>query len=124
MNTEIIHVIIFCTVLSWWLVSIMLRSNKNAFIGTSTVFMLAFLIEMIVLFTSVKDEPSVSEEVPIAEQPDIDSLTQRIDSMKDKIEEIKKETDETVQRIDSAGTDSLLMLFRQYVSGGGFGKDK
>ena len=124
MNIEVVYVVIFCTVVSWWLISIMLRSNKNAFIGISVVFMLAFLIEMIVLFTSVKDEPMASEEVPIAEQPDIDSLTQRIDSMKDKIEEIRKEKDEVVQRIDSADTDSLLILFRQYVSGDGFGKDK
>lgn len=124
MNVEIIYIVVFCTVILWWLISIVLRNSKNAFIGTSTIFMLVFLIEMIVLFTSVEDKPMVSEEVPIAEQPDIDSLTQEIDSIRNEIEEIRKETDETMQRIDSADTDSLLILFRRYVSGGRFGKDK
>lgn len=124
MNMEIAYVVVFCTVISWWLVSIILRSNKKVFIGASVIFMLGFLIEMIVLFTSVEDEPTVSEEIPIIEQPDIDSLTQEIDSIKDEIEEIRKETDEVVQRIDSADADSLLILFRRYVSGGRFSKDK
>jgi len=124
MNMEITYVVVFCTVILWWPISIVLRNNKDAFVGASAVFMLVFLIEMIVLFMSVKDEPIVSEEIPIAEQPDIDSLTQEIDSIKDEIEEIRKETDEVMQRIDSADTDSLLILFRQYVSGGRFGKDK
>ena len=120
---EIIYVVVFCTVVSWWLISIILRNSKNAFIGASAVFMLVFLIEMIVLFTSAEDEPMVSEEVPIAEQPDIDSITQRIDSIQDEIKEIRKKTDEVTQRIDSADVDSLLIIFRRYVSGSGFGKD-
>lgn len=124
MNVEIIYVVVFCTVTLWWPISVALRNNKDAFVGASVIFMLVFLIEMIVLFTSVKDEPTVSEEIPIIEQPDIDSLTQKIDSIKNKIEEIRKETDEAMQRIDSADTDSLLILFRRYVSGGRFGKDK
>lgn len=123
MNIEIAYVVVFCTVILWWLISIIIRSNKNNFIGASAIFMLVFLIEMIVLFTSVEDKPIASEEVPIAEQPDIDSLTQEIDSIKDEIEETRKETDEVMQRIDSADTDSLLILFRRYVSGGRFGKD-
>lgn len=123
MNMEIAYVVVFCTVLSWWLVSIMLRSNKNAFIGASAVFMLGFLIEMIVLFTSVKDKSVVSKEVPITEQPDIDSLTQEIDSIKHEIKEVRKKADEAMQRIDSACTDSLLIIFRRYVSGSGFGKN-
>lgn len=121
---EIAYVIVFCTVILWWPISVALRNNKNTFVGASAIFMLVFLIEMIVLFTSVENEPMVSEEIPIIEQPDIDSLTQEIDSIKDEIEEIRKETDEVMQRIDSADTDSLLILFRQYVSGGRFGKDK
>lgn len=124
MNTEIVYVVVFCTVILWWPISVALRNNKDAFVGASAIFMLVFLIEMIVLFTSMENEPTVSEEIPIAEQSDIDSLTQEIDSIKDEIEEIRKGTDEVVQRIDSADTDSLLILFRQYVSGGRFGKDK
>lgn len=124
MNVEIVYVVVFCTVILWWPISVALRNNKDAFVGASAIFMLVFLIEMIVLFTSMEDEPIVSKEIPIAEQPDIDSLTQEIDSIKDEIEEIRKETDEVMQRINSADTDSLLILFRQYVSGGRFGKDK
>lgn len=123
MNIDITYVVVFCTVMSWWLVSIMLRSNKKVFIGASVIFMLGFLIEMIVLFTSVKDEPVVSKGIPIAEQPDIDSLTQEIDSIRHEIKEIRKKTDEAMQRIDSACTDSLLIIFRRYVSGSRFGKD-
>lgn len=124
MNTEIVYVVVFCTVILWWPISVVLRNNKDAFVGASAIFMLVFLIEMIVLFTSFENEPTISEEISIIEQPDIDSLTQEIDSIKDEIEEIRKETDEVMQRIDSADTDSLLILFRQYVSGGRFGKDK
>ena len=124
MNVEIVYVVVFCTVILWWPISVALRNNKDAFVGASAIFMLVFLIEMIVLFTSMENEPTVSEEIPIAEQPDIDSLTQEIDSIKDEIEEIRKETDEVMQRINSADTDSLLILFRQYVSGSRFGKDK
>lgn len=120
---EVAYVVVFCTVMSWWLVSIILRSNKKVFIGASAIFILGFLIEMIVLFTSVEDEPVISKEIPIAEQPDIDSLTQEIDSIKHEIKEVRKKTDEAMQRIDSACADSLLILFRRYVSGGGFGKD-
>ena len=120
---ETMYVIVFCTVVSWWFISIILRNNKNTFLGASQIFMLVFLIEMIVLFTSVEDKPMVSEEMPIAEQSDIDSMTQRIDSIQDEIKEIRKKTDEVTQRIDSADTDSLLIIFRRYVSRGGFGKD-
>lgn len=123
MNIEVAYVVVFCTVMSWWLASIILRSNKDAFIGASVIFIAGFLIEMIVLFASVEDEPVVSKEVPIAEQPDIDSLTQEIDSIRHEIKEVRKKTDEAMQRIDSACTDSLLIIFRRYVSGGGFGKD-
>lgn len=123
MNIEVAYVVVLCTVVLWWLISIILRSNRDAFIGASVIFIAGFLVEMIILFTSIEDEPMVSKEIPIAEQPDIDSLTQEIDNIRHEIKEIRKKTDEAMQRIDSACTDSLLIIFRRYVSGGGFGKD-
>ena len=69
-------------------------------------------------FTEDSDEPeTVIKEVPISEEQDVDSLTGVIDSLENEINRLKDEKKMELEKVDSMPNDSVLLLFRKYVSG-------
>lgn len=96
------------------------RIKAGNFLVTFAVMMLLSYFGMLIAaaFTEDSDEPeTVIKEVPISEEQDVDSLTGVIDSLENEINRLRNEKKMELEKVDSMPGDSILLLFRKYVSG-------
>lgn len=96
------------------------RIKAGNFLVTFAVIMFLsyFGILIAAACTEGSDEPeTIIKEVPISEKQDVDSLTGVIDSLENKINRLKNEKKMELEKVDSMPNDSVLLLFRKYVSG-------
>ena len=92
---------------------------RNFLVAFAVMTLLSYLGMFIAAaFTEDSDEPeTVIKEVPISEEQDVDSLTGVIDSLENEINRLKDEKKMELEKVDSMPNDSVLLLFRKYVSG-------
>ena len=96
------------------------RIKAGNFLVTFAVIMFLsyFGILIAAACTEGSDEPeTIIKEVPISEKQDVDSLTGVIDSLENEINRLKNEKKMELEKVDSMPNDSVLLLFRKYVSG-------
>lgn len=96
------------------------RIKAGNFLVTFAVIMFLsyFGILIAAACTEGSDEPeTIIKEVPISEKQDVDSLTGVIDSLENEINRLKNEKKMELEKVDSMPGDSVLLLFRKYVSG-------
>ena len=96
------------------------RIKAGNFLVTFAVIMLLSYFGMLIVSacTEDSDEPeTIIKEVPISEEQDVDSLTGVIDSLENEINRLKDEKKMELEKVDSMPGDSVLLLFRKYVSG-------
>lgn len=96
------------------------RIKAGNFLVTFAVMMLLSYFGMLIAATCTEgsDEPeTVIKEVPIGDEQDVDSLTGVIDSLENEINRLKNEKKMELEKVDSMPNDSVLLLFRKYVSG-------
>lgn len=96
------------------------RTKAGNFLVAFAVMMLLSYFGMLIVAACIEDsdEPeTVIKEVPISEEQDVDSLTGVIDSLENEINRLKNEKKMELEKVDSMPGDSVLLLFRKYVSG-------
>lgn len=96
------------------------RTKAGNFLVVFAVMMLLSYFGMLIVAACIEDsdEPeTVIKEVPISEEQDVDSLTSVIDSLENEINRLKNEKKMELEKVDSMPGDSVLLLFRKYVSG-------
>lgn len=96
------------------------RIKAGNFLVTFAVVMLLSYFGMLIAASCIEDsdEPeTVIKEVPISEEQDVDSLTSVIDSLENEINRLKDEKKMELEKVDNMPNDSVLLLFRKYVSG-------
>ena len=95
------------------------RIKAGNFLVTFAVMMLLSYFGMLIAaYIAEPDEPeTVIKEVPISEEQDVDSLTGVIDSLENEINRLRNEKKMELEKVDSIPDDSVLLLFRKYVSG-------
>ena len=91
---------------------------RNFLMAFAVMTLLSYLGMFIAaVCTEDSDEPeTVIKEVPISEEQDVDSLTGVIDSLENEINRLRSEKKMELEKVDSMPNDSVLLLFRKYVS--------
>lgn len=92
---------------------------RNFLMAFAVMTLLSYLGMFIAaVYTKDSDEPeTVIKKVPISKEQDVDSLTGVINSLENEINRLRNEKKMELEKVDSMPNDSVLLLFRKYVSG-------